>query len=123
VGRPAVWISEPSSEGTFRNSAWENHSYEVRIGPRITAFAPDGKNRFQADAGVVVRNYEVAPSLLTFTIDSPGRVTITTEEFEFGELNLRIDARTEGLVNVKNGGATFQLPPGQHAVEVTRNTK
>jgi hypothetical protein len=116
-------VLSPPSEGTFRGSSWENRSYEVRIGPRVTALVRDGKNRFQADAGVVVRNYEAAPAGLTFTIDSPGRVTITTGEFESGELSLRIDGRTGGLVNVKNGGATFQLPPGQHAVELTRNTR
>ena len=112
----------PSSEGAFRGSAWENHNYDVRIGPRITALARDGKNRFQADAGVVVRNYEAAPSRLAFTIDAPGRVTITTSEFESGTLNLQIDGRAGGIVNVRNGGASFQLPEGQHAVELTRHT-
>ena len=69
-----------------------------------------------------MRNYEAVPSRLAFTIDAPGRVTITTSEFQPGTLNVRIDGRAGGLINVKNGDASFQLPAGQHAVELTRNT-
>jgi hypothetical protein len=99
--------------GAFDPQAWNG----------IVFLARDGTNRFQADAGVVVRNYEAAPSRLAFTIDAPGRVTITTSEFQSGTLNLQIDGRAGGLINVKNGGASFQLPEGRHAVELTRNTK
>jgi hypothetical protein len=110
----------PSSEGTLRGVVWENHSYDVTIGPRLTLLARDGKNRFQADAGVVVRNYEVAPSQLSFRIDTSESLRVTTAEFESGTLNLQIDGQAAGRVSAKDGRATFEVPAGKHSVELSR---
>jgi hypothetical protein len=110
----------PSSEGTFRGAVWENHSYDITIGPRLTLLARDGKNRFQADAGVVVRNYDVMRSRLSFRIDTSESLKVTTAEFESGTLNLQIDGHPTSHVSSKDGSMTFEVPAGEHAVELTR---
>jgi glycogen debranching enzyme len=110
----------PSSEGTFRGAVWENHSYDITIGPRLTELVRDGKNRFEADAGVVVRNYEVAPSRLSIRIDTSESAKVTTAEFESGILKLRVDGSPRGQVSVRDGRATFEVAAGKHVVELTR---
>lgn len=110
----------PPSEGTFRGSVWENHGYDVTVGPRITKLVRDGKNRFEADGGVVVRNYEADPSLVSFKIDTAEKVKITTSEFESGVLRLRVDGAPTGSITVKDGRAAFEAAAGKHAVELTR---
>src|SRR5271157_3100838 len=107
----------PASSGTFRGAVWENHRYDITIGPRLTGLARDGKNRFEADAGVVVRNYEVAPSRLSIRIDTSESAKVTTAEFESGMLKLRVDGSPRGQVSVKDGRATFEVAAGKHAVE------
>jgi len=109
-----------SSEGTFRGAVWENHSYDITIGPRLTELVRDGKSRFEADAGLVVRNYEVAPSRLSFRIDTSESAKVTTAEFESGILKLRVDGFLRGQVSVRDGRATFEVAAGKHAVELTR---
>jgi len=110
----------PPTEGTFRGAVWENHTYAVTIGPRRTVLARDGENRFEADAGVVVRNYEITPSRISFKIDTSAAVKVTTAEFESGVLNLQVDAHPTGTISIRDGRATFELPAGRHAVELTR---
>jgi hypothetical protein len=86
----------PPQEDTFRGAVWENHYYDITIGPRLTALARDGK-RFEANAGVVVRKYDVAPTRLSFTTDTTRRVKITTVEFDSGTLSLRVDGSPKRL--------------------------
>jgi hypothetical protein len=50
---------DPPSSGTLRGVSWQHHAYDVTIGPNETTLARGGKIRFHADAGVVVRNYDV----------------------------------------------------------------
>ena len=109
----------PSSEGTFRGAVWGSHRYDVTIGPRLTELVRDGKSRFQADAGVVVRNYEIGPTHLSFRIDTSGSAKVTTAEFESGILQLRIDGSPKGQISVGDGRATFEVPAGKHAVDLT----
>jgi hypothetical protein len=109
----------PPSEGTFQGAIWENHRYDVSVGSRITKLVRDGTNRFEADAGLVVRHYEAAPSLVSFKIDAINSVRVTTSEFESGILKLRVDGSPEGLITVRDGRATFEVAAGKHAVELT----
>jgi hypothetical protein len=107
-------------QGTFRGAVWENHHYDITIGPRLTALARDGKNRFEANAGVVVRKYEVAPTRLSFTIDTTGRVKVTTTEFDGGALSLYVDGSLVGPIPVTESHAPFEVPAGRHAIELRR---
>jgi hypothetical protein len=43
-----------------------------------------------------------------------------TLEFEGGELNLGIDGKPVGKVHVQQGRASFQVPAGEHTVELAR---
>jgi hypothetical protein len=47
-------------------------------------------------------------------------VAVVTREFEDGELDLRIDGKPAGKVSVQQGRASFQLPAGEHTVELAR---
>ena len=109
---------KPPSEGTFRGAVWANHTYDVTVGPRITRLIRDGTSRFEADGGVVVRNYQAAPSRVSFEIDTLDSVKVTTGEFESGALDLRIDGRSHASLKAIHGRATFQLPAGKHTVEL-----
>ena len=108
----------PSRAGAFRGAVWENHTYDVTIGPRLTLLARDGKNRFQADAGIVVRKYETTPSGVSFEIDAPKPVMVTSREIESGPLSLQVDGQFATVVTAEHGRATFQLASGQHRVEL-----
>jgi hypothetical protein len=110
----------PPSEGTFRGTVWERHNYDVTVGPRITELVRDGKNRFEADAGVVVRKYVATSAGLSFTIDTGERAKVTTREFQTSTLKLRVDDSPESLITIKDGAATFEVAPGKHAVELVR---
>jgi Trehalase len=110
----------PSSEGTFRGAVWEDHKYDVTIGPRITALARDGKSRFEADAAVVVRDYVFEPSRLSFRLDTTRNAGVTTSEFQSGILNLNVDGHPAGEIRVRDDRATFEVPTGKHTVTLTR---
>jgi putative isomerase len=109
----------PSAEGGFRGATWENHNYEVTIGPTKTELARDGAMRFQADAGVVVRNYVVSSASLALKLNSERDFRVTTGEFESGSLNLIVDGKMIEKIRVVEGKASFAIPAGQHAVELT----
>jgi hypothetical protein len=110
----------PASQGEFRRAVWESHTYDVSMGPNRTALARDGQERFEANAGVVVRNYQTSPSQLTFNLHALRPVVAVTLEFEGGELNLGIDGKPVGKVHVQQGRASFQVPAGEHTVELAR---
>jgi len=111
---------DPPAQGDFRRAVWENHTYDITIGSNRTALARDGRERFEANAGVVVRNYQTSASQLTFSLKAQRPVVVVTLEFDGGELNLRIDGKPMGKVRVQQGRASFQLPAGEHTVELAR---
>jgi len=110
----------PAAQGDFHRAVWENHTYDVSMGPNKTALARDGQERFEANAGVVVRNYQRSPSQLTFSLHASRPVVVVTLEFEGVELNLEVDGKPAGKVRVQQGRASFQVPAGEHTVELTR---
>jgi hypothetical protein len=111
---------DPPAGGDFRRTVWGNHSYDVSVGPNRTALARDGEGRFEANAGVVVRNYQMAAAQLTFSLKAPRPVLVVAREFAGGELNLQIDGKAAGKVSVVHGSASFQLTAGEHSVVLAR---
>jgi hypothetical protein len=111
---------DATASGNFRGEVWENHTYEVAVGPSRTALTRDGSLRFEANAGVVVRNYQAADSRLTFRLKSTRPVNVSTLEFHAGDLDLKIDGKAAGRVRVQQGRTTLQLPPGEHTVELAK---
>ena len=108
------------SEGTYRGVVWENHHYDVTVGPQKTALVRDGKPCFEANAGVVVRNYEPSSTGLSFTINTDRPTRLTTEEVAAGELHLTIDGRSAVVVNSSSGQCEFDVPRGEHAIRLSR---
>jgi hypothetical protein len=109
----------PASEGLFRGAIWQGHTYDVSIGSGKTEIARDGKVRFQADAGVVVRDYVVSSGRQEMKINSQRDFHVTTREFETGFLNLVIDGKAIESIRVVDGAVDFSIPSGPHAVELT----
>jgi hypothetical protein len=108
---------DPPASGEFGGARWQSHIYIVSIGPSLTKLVRDGAARFQADRGVVVRDYSVQTSEVYFTIHSGKSVRVTTWEFTSGILLLKIDGRDSGQVAVRSGEASFNVPAGEHKVE------
>ncbi len=92
----------------------------MRIGPARTALDRDGTVRFEADAGVVVREYQVERSRLAFKLTSDKAVHITMHEFESGMLHASIDGKSAGPVNVQQGSGGLIVPAGEHNVELSQ---
>jgi hypothetical protein len=113
-------VSDAPTAGEFRGATWENHTYDVAIGPGRTALKRDGRLRFEANGAVVVRQYETNPLGLSFTLKGERPIQVTTAEFEFGEISLRIDGKKAGTVGVARGLGRFDVPSGEHRVELTK---
>jgi hypothetical protein len=111
----------PHSSGEFRGSIWGGHTYDVAIGPDRTGLRRDGSIRFQANAGVVVRQYRAGSSGVSFSVKSGKRVRITTAEFDNGPLFLKIDDRPAERLRVTRGAASFDVSAGEHTVELARD--
>jgi putative isomerase len=109
----------PGAEGSFRGATWQNHNYDVTIGPDKTELSRDGTMRFQADSGVVVRNYVASSASLSMKVNSERDFHVTTGEFDSGSLNLAVDGKTIKKMKVVDGKASFAIPAGRHAVELT----
>jgi putative isomerase len=103
----------PPAEGRFRGAMWENHLYDVGIGPHRTSLMRDGKLVFDADRAVVVRRYEPG----AFTIQSRSPVHVTAES-KGGAGSLEIDGVPAGRVTASHGLAKLLLPAGEHAVRI-----
>jgi hypothetical protein len=110
----------PTSRGEFRGATWDGHKYDTTIGPEKTALTRDGKVRFEATGGVVVRDYQAERSLLSFKVKSDKPARLTTSEFDAGELNLKIDGKSAGRVSVSQWLGKFEVPAGEHTVELSR---
>ena len=111
---------DPPAQGDFHRAVWGNHTYDITLGPNKTTLVRDGQERFEADAGVVVRNYQASASQVTFNLKAARPVGVVTREFDAGELNLTIDGKPAGKVRVQQGRESFQLPAGEHTVELAR---
>jgi len=109
---------DPSARGELHGAKLEGHTYNVTIGPAITKLLRDGATRFEANSGVVVRDYALASSKLSFTIHAGKQTQVTTEEFASGSLLLSIDGKPLGRIAVENGKARFNVPAGEHRVEL-----
>jgi len=110
----------PRSEGNFHGALWLGHTYDVSIGPNQTVMVGDGKPRFHADAGVVVRDYVVAGDRLSLRVKSDRDFHLTTNEFDSGPLKATIDGHAVGQIKLVNGAAELAVPRGEHEVEVVR---
>jgi len=110
----------PASSGEFRGANWDGHNYDVAIGPSETVLSRDGSFCFRASAGVVVREYQVGPSNLSFLIKGDRGARITTSEFANGVLSLQVDKKFVEKLGVVRGVANFEVGAGEHAVELRR---
>ncbi len=110
----------PLAGGEFQGVKWQRHVYDVSIAPALTKLVRDGVVRFQADRGVVVRDYILGTSAVSFTIHTGKAVRVTTEEFASGSLRLEIDGRGTTQVAVQNGQASFSVPAGEHDVRLEK---
>ena len=108
----------PASSGEFRGSTWDGHTYDVAIGPERTALCRDGAIRFEANTGVVVRQYQVGLSGLSFKVKNDKLARLTTSEFASGEFSLKIDGKATSRIVVRQGRGSFEIPPGEHSVEL-----
>ena len=106
----------PASDGEFRGILWQGHTYNVRIGPNKTALDRDGTVRFEADAGVVVREYQVEPARLSFRLTSERPVHLRTREFEAGTFQVAIDGKAVSPVAIRQGIGKVSVPAGEHVV-------
>jgi hypothetical protein len=110
----------PPSSGELTGVAWDGHRYDVVIGPEKTALKRDGSVRFEAAGGIVVRRYQAAGSHLSFSIKGDRAIRITSSEFDSGELSLKIDKKPARKVHVHQGHVIFEVPAGEHMVEVSK---
>lgn len=104
----------PPEAGTLTGAVWEGHRYEITIGPSRTALTEDGKLRFDADSGVVVRHYRPQ----AFSIKSAQPVNVTVTELNATRLELRIDGKSAGPVTGRHGRVDIAIPAGEHQVEL-----
>jgi hypothetical protein len=112
--------SDPPNQGEFRRAIWGDHTYDVTIGPGKTALKRDGRARFEANGAVVVRHYELKPAGLSFVLKGERPVQVITSEFDSGGARLRIDGKAAGKVNVTGGSGRFDVPSGEHSVELSK---
>ena len=110
----------PASTGTLHNVTWEGHRYDISIGPNLTSFSRDGKPRFQADSGIVVRDYSVAGSSLSFKVHASKAVNISIQEFDSGTFSLSIDRHESAHDSVQEGKLNLTVPVGEHEVDLRK---
>lgn len=109
----------PPENGTLSNINWNHHRYDIRIGPDHTTMTRDQNVRFEATAGVVVRNYTLDSHGLSFAITTARAVTITTREHPSGTFSLKIDDQPGQTRKVERGSVSFTVPAGKHSVAET----
>lgn len=112
---------DPPSAGEFKGVQWENHTYDVSVGPDRTLLDQDGKSVFEAGAGVVVREYQVEPSGLSFNLHSSRTVRVTTRGIHAGVSTLEIDGKNARSLAVRGGQVSFDVPAGEHLVVLRSN--
>jgi hypothetical protein len=114
---------DPTQEGTLTHVVWGTHRYDISVGPNGTAMTRDGILRFQADAGVVVRSYEVSVAGVSFELHSTRGVSVTTSEFAGGKLTLRVDDRPARLLGRDGGSASFAVDAGVHSIRLSTQAR
>ena len=107
---------QPTHEGRLLNILWSGHHYDVTIGPNLTSVKRDGHTRFEADAGVIVRNYKLDSNVLSFTLKAARTVTVKTMEGGTHAVSIVIDGNPSARTVVQNGTVTFKLPAGSHII-------
>jgi hypothetical protein len=78
----------------------------------------DGTLRFQADAGVVVRRYEVSASAVSFQLHCTRPVTVTSTELE-GKLKVKVDGLPVISMARKGMGVSLAVPAGVHSILIS----
>lgn len=109
----------PKESGRLTNIVWARHRYDITIGPNHTALERDGSVRFEADSGVVVRNYLPEPNGLTFSIKADRPIGIITRETDVARVSIRIDNQRSALLEVRQGAVNFKVSAGEHRVVET----
>lgn len=106
----------PSAEGQLRGVEWNGHRFDVEIGPQRTSVARDGQVRFEADAGLVVREYKISPRGLSFSVHTLREVQLATMETTAQVVSLSIDNGPPRQLASQHGSVKFTLPAGEHRV-------
>jgi hypothetical protein len=107
---------QPSAEGQLLGVMWRKHQYDVTIGPNLTSVKRDGQLRFEANAGVVVRDYRFDDHGVSFSVKTLRTTQVRTMEEKARSISLKIDDRLTRHLGVQNGAIRFTLPPGNHKV-------
>ena len=110
---------QPPREGELLGVMWRQHRYDVTIGPDLTSVKRDGQTRFDANAGVVVRNYSVTADSLSFSIKTARTTRIETMETKSVAVSLMVDGGPARHLPVRNGVVTFTVPAGSHGISET----
>jgi hypothetical protein len=58
--------------------------------------------------------------VISFTLNSEEGSSVTTAQFDSGELSVRIDRKSSVTISVREGQLKFDVPPGEHVVELIR---
>ena len=110
---------QPPRAGQLLGVTWKQHRYAVTIGPELTLVKRDGQTRFEADAGVVVRNYSLAPDGLSFSLKTVRATRVETMETGSVAVSLTVDGGAARHLPVENGVVTFTVPAGSHTISET----
>ena len=110
---------QPPLEGQLLGVMWKQHRYDVTIGPALTSVRRDGQTRFEADAGVVVRDYSLAPNGLSFSLKAARVTRVRTMESGSVAVSLAVDGGPASHVPAQNGVVTFTVPAGSHSISET----
>ena len=110
---------QPPLQGQLLGVMWKQHRYDVTIGPALTSVTRDGEPRFDADAGVVVRNYRLTPDGLSFSLKTARATRVRTMETKSVAVSLVVDGAPARQVPVQNGTVTFTVAAGSHSVAET----
>lgn len=110
---------QPPREGQLLGVMWKQHRYDVTIGPALTSVRRDGQTRFDANAGVVVRDYSLTPGGLSFSIKTARATQVETMETSSVAISLMVDGGPARHVSVQNGIVTFTVPAGSHSISET----
>jgi len=110
---------QPRLEGQLFGVMWKQHRYDVTIGPALTSVKRDGQTRFDADAGVVVRNYSLTADGLSFSLKTARVTRVTTMETRSVAVSLMVDGGPARQLPVQDGAVTFTVPAGSHSVSET----
>jgi mannosylglycerate hydrolase MGH1-like protein len=113
----------PDADGRLYRATWQNHTYDVFVGPSKTEVVRDGNLRLRADAGVVVRNYEESAGRIAMKVKSQRDFLLSIGDLDVGPVKAVMDGKTVRRITVKEGAVTFAVARGEHLVELTHGSK